>query len=77
MLCLPLIEIGNPAFIYCLLAQKRMKELARLNQSGARLFNSWTIRSTSILFLDGCVTSGIIAGWRYEVLSGLGNHMKD
>jgi len=62
MLCLPLIEIGNAAFIYRLLSQKRMKELARLNQSGARLFNSWTIRSTYILFLDDCVTSGMIAG---------------
>jgi len=39
------------------------------------VLSSWNIRSKSILFVDDCITSGIIAGWCCEIQAALGNHM--
>jgi hypothetical protein len=58
-----------------LLTQKGMQEITRLNESEPRLFSSWNIRSTSILFVDDCVAAGIIAGRCYRALAALGKHM--
>ncbi|RJR27513.1 MAG: phosphoribosyltransferase [Desulfobacteraceae bacterium] len=48
---------------------------ASLNQSEARLLESWNVRNRSILLVDDCITSGTTARLCYEALVALGNHV--
>ena len=48
---------------------------ASLSQSRPKILETWNIRHRSLLFVDDCITSGMIARLCYEALVPLGNHV--
>jgi predicted amidophosphoribosyltransferase len=55
--------------------KKHHGRFASIAQSKPQLLKSWTIRNSSVLFVDDCITSGTTARLCYDALVALNNHV--